>query len=96
MIRVPEQVPGGGVDDLGAAAGLDLQVVQVGVVMDQDGGDGLGWSLPVLVSLARTVSPALSWLIGTVLPLASRTRVPAVKLFPPGVSVGGTTSRQRR
>jgi hypothetical protein len=39
--------------------------------------------LPLLVSLARTVSPVLSWLIGTVLPLASRTRVPAVNNSPP-------------
>ena len=42
QIRVPEQVVGGGVDDLGAVAGLDGEVVEVGVVVDQDGGDGLG------------------------------------------------------
>ena len=40
--RVPEQVVAGGVDDLGAVTGLDLQVVQVGVVMDQDSGGRLG------------------------------------------------------
>ena len=32
----------GGVDDLGAGSGLDGEVVEVGVVVDQDGGDGLG------------------------------------------------------
>ena len=40
MIRVPEEVAGGGVDDLGAVAGLDGEVVDVGVVVDEDGGDG--------------------------------------------------------
>ncbi len=39
---VVEQVGGGGVDDLGAALGLDLQVVQVSVVVDHHRGDGLG------------------------------------------------------
>ena len=38
-IRVPEQVVAGGVDDLGAGAGLDGEVVEVGVVVEQDGGD---------------------------------------------------------
>jgi hypothetical protein len=38
---VPEQVAAGGVDDRGAAGGADGQVTQVGVVVDQDGGDGL-------------------------------------------------------
>jgi len=42
MIRVPEQVGGGGVDDLGAARGLNGEVVQVAVVVDQNGGDGPG------------------------------------------------------
>ena len=41
-VGVPEQVAAGGVDDLGAGAGLDGEVVQVGVVVDQDSGDGLG------------------------------------------------------
>ncbi len=41
-----------------------------------------GWSLPVRVSLARTLSPGLSWLIGTVLPVASSTGVAGVKEFP--------------
>jgi hypothetical protein len=42
-----------------------------------------GWVLPVLVLVASTISPARSDEIGTALPLASRTRVPAVKLDPP-------------
>src|SRR5690348_12232943 len=41
QVRVPEQVAGGGVDDLGASLCLDGEVVEVGVVVDQDGGDGL-------------------------------------------------------
>jgi hypothetical protein len=41
-----------------------------------------GWSLPVLVSSARTLSPGLSWLIGTALPEASSTGVAGVKEFP--------------
>jgi hypothetical protein len=40
--KVEEQVPAGGVNDRGATAGPDRQVVQVGVVMNQDGGDRLG------------------------------------------------------
>jgi len=39
---IPEQMAGGGVHDGGAVRGLDGQVIQVAVVMDQDGGDGLG------------------------------------------------------
>ena len=39
QIRIPEQVGGGGADDRGAVAGLDGQVVEVGVVVKQDGGD---------------------------------------------------------
>jgi hypothetical protein len=41
LIRVVEQVVAGGVDDLGAALDLDGQVVEIGVVVDFDGGDGL-------------------------------------------------------
>jgi hypothetical protein len=40
------------VDDLGAVAGLDGEVVEAGVVADFDGGDGTGWSVPVFVLLA--------------------------------------------
>jgi hypothetical protein len=36
QIRIPEEVAGGGVDDLDAAGGLDAQVIQVGVVVDLD------------------------------------------------------------
>jgi len=35
QMRVPEQVAAGGVDDGGAVRGLDGQVIQVGVVVDQ-------------------------------------------------------------
>jgi hypothetical protein len=42
QIRIPEQVAAGGVNDLGPAAGADGEVVGVGVVVEQDGGDGLG------------------------------------------------------
>ena len=35
----------GGVDDGGAAAGADFEVVQVVVVVDEHGGDGLGFVL---------------------------------------------------
>src|ERR1700677_4773255 len=42
-----------------------------------------GWVFPVLVLVARTFSPTLSWLIGTAAPDASSTLVPAVKLSPP-------------
>jgi len=35
QVWVPEQVVAGGVDDLGAGAGLDGEVVEVGVVVDQ-------------------------------------------------------------
>src|SRR6202522_1069935 len=42
QVRVPEQVVAGGVDACAAAAGLDGEVVQVGVVGDQDRGDRLG------------------------------------------------------
>jgi hypothetical protein len=38
-------VVAGGVDDGGAAGGLDGQVIEVGVVVDQDGGDRLGLGL---------------------------------------------------
>src|SRR5258708_6703135 len=41
-----------------------------------------GCVLPVLTLVARTLSPGLSWLIGTVLPPASSTLVDAVKLRP--------------
>src|SRR5438105_2034412 len=51
-----------------------------------------GWSLPVLVSAARTLFPAFNWLMGTVLPLASRTRVPAVNEFPPQDVAGGSSA----
>jgi len=40
QIRVPEEVVGGGVDDLDAVGGLDVEVIQVGVVVDHDRGDG--------------------------------------------------------
>jgi hypothetical protein len=72
------------VDDLGAARGFDGQVVQVGVVVDQDRGDLLGLVLAGPGVAARTVSPALREETGTALPEASRTRVPAVNEFPPG------------
>ena len=39
---VPEQMVRGGLDDRGAVPGLDSEVVEVGVVADQDGGDRLG------------------------------------------------------
>jgi hypothetical protein len=42
-----------------------------------------GWSLPVLVSVARTLSPGLREEIGAVLPPGSRTRVSPVKDWPP-------------
>jgi hypothetical protein len=76
------------VDDLGAAGGFDGEVVEVGVVVDEDGGDGLGLVLPALRSRAVTLSPGLREAIGTVLPETSRTRVAVVKLFPPGISRG--------
>src|SRR5581483_2805452 len=38
---------------------------------------------PVLVLVARTLSPGFRLAMGTALPEASRTRVPGVKLFPP-------------
>src|ERR1700677_2439289 len=41
------------------------------------------WAFPVLVFVASTFSPTLSWLIGTAAPLASSTPVPEVKLSPP-------------
>ena len=44
--RVPEEVVGGGVDDLDAVGGFDVEVVEVGVVVDfvagLGGGDGGG------------------------------------------------------
>lgn len=46
--EVEEQVPAGGVDHRSAVPGPDFQVVEVGVVVDQDGGDGLGPCLPGL------------------------------------------------
>jgi hypothetical protein len=39
-------VTGGGVDDLDAVAGLDLELVGVGVMVDRDGGDGLAGGGP--------------------------------------------------
>jgi hypothetical protein len=51
-----------------------------------------GWSLQMRVSLARTVSPVLNWLMETVLPLASRTRVPAVNDWPPQDAAAGFSS----
>jgi hypothetical protein len=48
-------VVAGGVDDPGAVAGLDRQVIQVGVVVNLDGGDGLGLVYPVVVP--RPVPP---------------------------------------
>ena len=45
MIRAPEEVVAGGVDDDGAVAGLDGEVVEVGVVVGFDGGDGFGAGL---------------------------------------------------
>jgi hypothetical protein len=82
-IRIPEQVAGGGADDGGAAAGFDGEVVEVGVVVDEDGGDASGWVVPVFVLVARTLSPGLSWLMGIAAPEASRTLVPAEKELPP-------------
>ena len=41
-IRVPEPAAAGGVDDLGAAGDLDGKAVQVGVMVDLDGGDRPG------------------------------------------------------
>lgn len=46
--EVEEQVAAGGVDDRGLVLGPDFQVVPVGVMVDQDGGDGLGPCLPGL------------------------------------------------
>jgi len=40
-ISVPEQMAVGGRDDGDAIAGLDGEVVEIGVVMAQDDGDGL-------------------------------------------------------
>jgi hypothetical protein len=54
---VPEQVVAGGLDDRGATAGADLEVVQVGVVVDQDRGDRLGLGRAGLTLVARTFSP---------------------------------------
>jgi hypothetical protein len=34
----------------------DLQVIQVRVVMDENGGDGLGLGFPVLIALKRTIT----------------------------------------
>ena len=45
---VPEQVAGGGVDDRGAVACLDRQVIEARVVVDEDGGDCLGLGLACL------------------------------------------------
>jgi hypothetical protein len=42
QIRVPEPAAAGGVDDLGAAGDLDGKAVQVGVMVDLDGGDRPG------------------------------------------------------
>jgi len=50
-------------------------------VVEQDGGDS-ALVLPVLVLVARTLSPGFSWLMGTAMPVASRTLVPAAKLSP--------------
>lgn len=51
---------------------------------------GSAWVLPVLVLVARTLSPGLSWLIGIAAPVASRTLVPAVKLSPPQVAAASS------
>ena len=40
QVGVPEEVVSGGVDDLDAVRGFDVEVVEVGVVVDLDGGDG--------------------------------------------------------
>jgi len=42
---IPEQVAAGGADDRGAVRCPDLQVIQVGVVVDEHGGDGLAGGL---------------------------------------------------
>jgi hypothetical protein len=59
LIRVPEQVVAGGVDDLDAVDGLDVEVVEVGVVVDFDGATISGLVLPVAVLVASTLSPGL-------------------------------------
>jgi hypothetical protein len=68
-------VAGRGVDDLGAAAGLDGEVVQVGVVADHDGGNRLGL---VLAGLGAGGEDLVAGVQGgrAVLPRASRTLVP--------------------
>ena len=73
--RDPERVAAGGVDDRGPGPGPDREVVQVGVVVDQDRGDRLRLVLPVRVFVAITLSPGLSWLIAIAAPEASRTLV---------------------
>ncbi|MGH3153007.1 MAG: hypothetical protein ACRDOB_20095 [Streptosporangiaceae bacterium] len=59
-------------DDGGAGPGLDGEVVQVGVVVDQHGGDGLRLGLtgvlPVVVLVASTFWPGFSEAIGTAAP----------------------------
>jgi len=49
--------------------------------------------VPVFVSVARTFSPALSWLMGTATPVVSRTLVAAAKLCPP--QLGSSSSPER-
>jgi len=59
------------------------QVVEVGVMVDHASGYGLGTGLAGLGIGGQDLVPGLSWEIGTAFPLARRTSVPGVKLFPP-------------
>lgn len=83
----------GGVDHRGAIPGLDAQVVQVGVVVDEDGGDGLGLGLACLDIGGEDLVAGLELaLIGTATPEASRTFVSAVRDSPPQAAAASARS----
>jgi hypothetical protein len=80
--RVPEQVLAGGVDDRGLVAASDGRSYLSVSWCRRTAVTGSALVRPVLTLVARTLSPALSWLMGITVPEASRTFVLAVKLWP--------------